>query len=225
MHATVPMEAPWLGIALINHWSRELDLDIAQLKREVAHLIALHPRVIEFLKALAALGKRRVLVTNAHPKSIALKMEKTRLADYFEHRICSHDLELPKEADGFWPRLQTIEPFDRARTLFVDDSPRVLRVAKSYGFRWLLAVLAPGSRSPALVPGMSGEFPAIRYCADLLSDLDARIGERALHSVRSGRIGVGMANPPSQYVNVMKTGSRKGPWYMREPARPPLDLS
>jgi len=194
LHARYRAHEGTLAWYCVDHWSRELDLDIAQLKREVAHLITLHPRVIEFLKALAALGKQRVLVTNAHPKSIALKMEKTRLADHFEHRICSHDLGLPKEADGFWPRLQTIEPFDRARTLFVDDSLRVLRAAKSYGFHWLLAVLAPGSRSPALMPGMSGEFPAIRCCADLLPDLDARIGERAPHSVQSGRTGVGVTN-------------------------------
>jgi len=43
----------------IEHWSRELGLDIARLKREVAHLIALHPQVIDVLEALAALDKRR----------------------------------------------------------------------------------------------------------------------------------------------------------------------
>ncbi|MCB2261483.1 MAG: GMP/IMP nucleotidase [Candidatus Thiosymbion ectosymbiont of Robbea hypermnestra] len=154
----------------VEHWSRELGLDIARLKREVAHLIAMHPRVTDFLEALAALGKRRVLVTNAHHKSLALKMEKTLLAEHLEQIICSHDLGVPKESADFWPRLQAIEPFDRERTLFVDDNPRMLQTAKSYGFRWLLAVLSPDSKAPAQKPG---EFPAVRYCADLLPELSA----------------------------------------------------
>ena len=59
----------------LDYWSRELALDIATLKREIAHLIAVHPHVVEFLNALRAAGKRVVLVTNAHPRSLALKME------------------------------------------------------------------------------------------------------------------------------------------------------
>ncbi len=152
----------------VEHWSRELGLDIALLKQEIGHLIAVHPQVTDFLETLSTLGKRRVLVTDAHPKSIALKMEKTRLAGHFEHIICSHELGVPKQAHDFWPRVQTIEPFDRERTLFVDDSPRVLQTAQSYGFRWLLAVLAPDSQASPQEPG---EFPAIRHCADLLPSM------------------------------------------------------
>jgi len=152
----------------VEHWSRELGLDIAFLKREVGHLIAMHPQVVDFLEALTALGKRRVLVTNAHPQSLALKLEKTPLAGHFERIICSHDLGTPKEADDFWPRVQTIEPFNRARTLLIDDSPQVLETARDYGFRWLLAVLAPDSEEPVREPI---EFPAVRYCADLLPDM------------------------------------------------------
>jgi HAD superfamily hydrolase (TIGR01509 family) len=152
----------------VDHWSRELGLDIALLKEEVDHLIAVHPHVIDFLQALATRGKRRVLVTNAHQKSIALKMERTPLAGHFERIICSHDLGVPKESNDFWPRLHAIEPFDRKRTLFVDDSPRVLRVAKDYGFRWLLAVLTPDSKAPAREPD---EFPAVEHFADLLPKL------------------------------------------------------
>ena len=160
----------------VDHWSRELDLDIALLKEEVDHLISVHPHVTDFLEALSSLGKRRVLVTNAHRKSVALKMEKTRLAGHFERILCSHDLGAPKESDDFWSRVQAIEPFDRARTLFVDDSPSILQAARSYGFRWLLAVLAPDSKAPDREPG---EFPAIRHFADLLPGLrSARLKSR-----------------------------------------------
>jgi putative hydrolase of the HAD superfamily len=154
----------------VDHWSRELGLDIALLKQEVEHLIAVHPHVVDFLEALAERGKRRVLVTNAHQRAIALKMEKTRLAGHFERIICAHDLGLAKEAPGFWERVEAIEPFDAARTLFVDDSPRVLANARDYGFRWLLEVLKPDSRAGLRE---SGDFPAIAHFADLLPGLRA----------------------------------------------------
>jgi putative hydrolase of the HAD superfamily len=149
----------------IDHWSRELGLDIALLKEEIDHLIAVHPQVLEFLEALAARGMRRVLVTNAHQKAIALKMRKTRLVGHLERIISAHDLGLAKENPGFWPLVQAIEPFDPERTLFVDDSPTVLRAAQDYGFHHLLAVLAPDSRSPARE---AEEFLAIHGFGELL---------------------------------------------------------
>lgn len=133
----------------MDHWSRELGLDIALLKAEVDHLIAVHPHVVDFLDAARALGKRIVLVTNAHQKALELKMERTRLHGYFNAVICAHDLGLPKEQREFWERLQRIEPFDKTRTLFVDDSLPVLESAREYGIGFLLRVLKPDTRGPS----------------------------------------------------------------------------
>ena len=152
----------------VDHWSRALGLDIALLKSEVDHLIKVHPFVIDFLDALAGRGKRRVLVTNAHQKSIALKMQRTRLGGHLERVICAHDLKLAKEAPGFWQRVQRIEPFDPTRTLFVDDNLDVLRAAQTYGFRWLLAITEPDSRKP---PQGVDEFPAVARFELLLPQL------------------------------------------------------
>mgnify|MGYP001164712200 CR=1 FL=1 len=149
----------------LDHWSRELALDIATLKREIAHLIAVHPHVVEFLNALRAAGKRVVLVTNAHPRSLALKMEKTRLAGHFDVIVCAHDLGLVKEQPEFWPCLQEIEPFNPAATLLVDDNPAILHTAHAYGIAHLVAVLQPDSGDP---PRLPGEFPAIRNFSELL---------------------------------------------------------
>jgi len=149
----------------IDRWSRKLGLDIALLKEEVDHLIAVHPYVLAFLEALQRAGKRRVLVTNAHQKSIALKLQRTPLAGHLERIICSHDLGVAKEDPDFWPRVQAVEPFDKERTLFVDDSPPVLAAARDYGFRWLLAVLKPDSKVPERSPG---EFPAVRDFSQLM---------------------------------------------------------
>jgi putative hydrolase of the HAD superfamily len=152
----------------IDHWSRELGLDIALLKEEVDHLIAVHPHVIDFLDELMCAGKQRVLVTNAHQKTLALKMEKTRLAGFFDRIICSHQLGLPKEHPEFWHRLQNICPFDKERTLFVDDSPSVLDSAREYGINWLLAVLCPDSKGPLRE---AGEYQAIRDFSEITPGL------------------------------------------------------
>jgi len=149
----------------VDHWSRELGLDIALLKEEVGHLISVHPHVVEFLQAVRSLGRRIVLVTNAHQKSLALKLERTALKGYLDVVVCAHDLGLPKEDPLFWDRLQQVEPFDRQRTLFVDDSQAVLKSARDYGIRWLLAVISPDTRGPARDPG---DFPAIRDFSEIL---------------------------------------------------------
>lgn len=132
----------------LDYWSRELGLDIAALKEEVSHLIAVQPHVPEFLAALKTARKRIVLVTNAHDKSLSLKMDRTGLRDRFDAIVSAHSLGLPKEAVEFWDHLQTREPFDRSRTLLIDDNLAVLRSAQSYGITHLLAVHQPDRGAP-----------------------------------------------------------------------------
>ncbi len=145
-----------------------MGLDIALLKEEVDHLIRVHPHVVDFLQAMKRRGKRLVLVTNAHQKSLALKLDRTQLGGYFDAVICSHDLGLPKEDRAFWDKLQQVEPFDPVKTLFVDDSPSVLESAKAYGIRWLLAVLKPDTKEP---PREAGAFDAIHDFSEILPGL------------------------------------------------------
>lgn len=130
----------------VDYWSRELDLDIAKLKIEVNHLIAVHPHVIEFLDQLRAAGKRIVLVTNAHGKSVNIKFEQTQIGKHFDLVVCAHDIGLPKEHLDFWQRLQSTEKFDPNSTLLIDDSLPVLHSAKAYGISHLLAVFNPDSK-------------------------------------------------------------------------------
>ena len=149
----------------LDYWTRELALDIVTLKREIEHLIAVHPHALEFLDALRAAGKRVALVTNAHPRSLALKMEKTRLTGHFDAIVCAHELGLVKEQAEFWPRLREQEPFDPRATLLVDDNPAILRTARRYGIAHLVSVLRPDSTHPSKPPG---EFPAIDDFSELL---------------------------------------------------------
>jgi len=142
----------------VDHWTRELGLDIPQLKEEVAHLIAVHPHVPDFLAAARAGGRRVVLVTNAHGVSIDLKFRRTALGRHFDRVVSAHEIGVPKERPEFWARLAAVEPFDPARTLLVDDSLPVLRSAQAHGIAQLVAVRRPDST----LPGRDGgEFPAI----------------------------------------------------------------
>ena len=130
----------------LDYWTERLGLNIPELKEEIAHLINVLPDVTEFLDALAARGKRRVLATNAHEKSLALKMRKTHLDQHLDRLLSSHQLGHAKEFDEFWPALQQVEPFDPQRTLFVDDSMSVLKSAERYGIANIVAITFPDSQ-------------------------------------------------------------------------------
>lgn len=132
----------------LDYWSRELDLPIRALKREIAHLIALRPAADTFLAALRAAGKRVVLITNAHPDSLSLKLERVELARWFDRLISSHEYGFPKEDQQFWHALAHDVDFDPARSLFIDDSLPILRSARRFGIAHLLAVSEPDSRGP-----------------------------------------------------------------------------
>lgn len=132
----------------IDFWSRELGLDILALKRELEHLIAVHPGVHEFLHAVRLSGRRLVLVTNAHARVLELKMHRTDLEPHFDAVLSAHEFGLPKEAAGFWDRLHGAEPFDSATTLFVDDSLNVLQAARAHGIAQVVAIARNDARHP-----------------------------------------------------------------------------
>lgn len=132
----------------VDYWSDQLALDIPLLKEEVDHLIAVHPHVVDFLSALKATQKRCVLVTNAHGKSLTLKMNRTRLAGYFDNIVCAHDLGFPKETQNFWHKLQLVEPFEAEKTALVDDSIPILDSGSRFGIKQLFSIRKPDSKGP-----------------------------------------------------------------------------
>lgn len=149
----------------IDFWSRTLQLDLAALKREVREHIAWLPRAEEFVRRVRAAGKRLVLVTNAHPQTLAVKDEHLDFRGHFDAVYSSHPFGAPKEDARFWPALHAAEAFDPRRSLFVDDSLSVLRAARAYGLAWIYAILRPDSSLPARV---IEEFPAVASVHELL---------------------------------------------------------
>ncbi|MGD8977930.1 MAG: GMP/IMP nucleotidase [Gammaproteobacteria bacterium] len=148
----------------LDYWSRELGMDIAGLKEEVRDHIDFLPDVPEFLRAVRQADKRLVLVTNAHPETLRLKLRRTGLQRFLDALHSSHDIGLPKEDISFWERLRVIEPFEPERTALVDDSLPVLRAAHDYGIGRVIAIRRPDSTRPARAVE---EFPGVDRLADL----------------------------------------------------------
>ena len=89
-----------------------------------------------------------VLATNADRASLALKLPLTGLENYLDAIISSEDVGAAKEEQAFWFALQEREPFDPARTLFIDDNARVLESAREFGIKHLLGIKQPDSQRP-----------------------------------------------------------------------------
>lgn len=165
LHAMFRSQERTLNWTDLDYWSDRLGLDIPLLKREIDHLIAVHPHVVAFLTYLRQQGKRVHLVTNAHGKTLDLKMHKTRLGAYFDRIISAHDLGLPKEDEQFWPALQRVIPYTPASTMLGEDSEVNLSTAEKFGIGYLIYVCRFSSTTP---PVPSARFHSIHYFNELI---------------------------------------------------------
>jgi len=132
-----------------DYWSNQLSMDINGLKAEVGERVGYRPHVRAFLSSLRERGLYTVIATNCHPDPLAMKLERTGLNTLVDDIVSSHQLGKPKEDPAFWQALHRVTPYDRSRTLMVDDSFPVLESAAKAGIAQLLAVLAPDSQQPA----------------------------------------------------------------------------
>lgn len=154
-----------LAWADLDHWSQVLGMDIPELKRRVDALIAVHPHVFDFLEFCRKKGKQVCLVTNAHHKTLAIKLAKASLAECWDQMVCAEEIGAAKEEAEFWPRLERYLGFDKNRTMLVDDTERVLDAASAYGLRNLVHVARPSSRAPQR---FSVRYPSIIYFCELI---------------------------------------------------------
>ncbi len=152
----------------LDYWSEELRLDIPLLKKKVNHLIAKRPQVTEFLTFLEKMEKDIYLVTNAHPKTIEVKLDKVDIEQHFTTIYCSKDAGAAKEQPEFWTQIEQSLPFSRSKTLFADDTEKVLLSAHRYGLRHLLHIAKPSSKLPA---SFSQTFPSIINFDELMGNL------------------------------------------------------
>ena len=155
----------------LDYWTEKLDLPIVELKREIKHKIALRPDTLPFLDALKQANKKVVLVTNAHPDSLSLKVERTELDKHIDLLISTHNYGVTKESQTLWKKLQEDLNFDNDKTLFVDDSLTILDSAKKFGIKHLLSVANPDSKRPALNEVQLKGYPYITDYRHIINDI------------------------------------------------------
>ena len=149
----------------LDYWSDRLGLDIPELKIRINHLIDVHPYVPDFLSFCKKIGKTVYLVTNAHPKTLAIKMDKTEIGHLFDRIICAEEVGMAKEDQRFWTELEQIIGFEKNRTMLADDTEKVLASAERYGMGMLIFVARSSSRKPVVY---SEKYPSIEYFKELI---------------------------------------------------------
>lgn len=149
----------------LDFWSRELAMDVPKIKSAVREQVSWIPGAEAVLQRLRALGKRVVLVTNAHPDTLAIKDSHVDLTGHLHAVYSSHSFGAPKESADFWPSFRQREPFDPERTLFVDDSLPVLAAARAFGIRWIRGIRRPDSGRPSRA---LADFDGLETIADLI---------------------------------------------------------
>ena len=154
----------------LDYWAEQTNLPITELKKEVQHLIKLREDAHDFLVALKESGREIILVTNAHPGSLSLKIEQTQLDKYFDKLYSTHEFGVTKESQLLWQRLQEKQYFTPSSTLFVDDSINILDSAKQFGIKHLLAVANPDSKQAVKE---INHYPAITDFRTLIDDIKA----------------------------------------------------
>lgn len=152
----------------LDYWAEKLDLDIVEAKREIMHLIEIRSDCIPFLDALKASKRNIALVTNAHPGSLSLKVERTQLDSHIDTLISTHQFGVSKESQSLWEQLQAHLGFNPATTLFVDDSERILDAAKTYGIAYTLGITNPDLKKPDI--NINGHATTNNYL-DHISDI------------------------------------------------------
>jgi len=142
----------------LDYWTKKLELDVPAIKDALRHRIAAHPDSLDFLGFLRARKIPVHLVTNAHPKTLAIKMEKTGLDAHLDRMVTAFDVGCLKSRVDYWVKSEAILGFDPATTLYVDDDESALLSAESHGIRHLVH---RSKSSSALPPQASAKYRSI----------------------------------------------------------------
>jgi ribosome-associated heat shock protein Hsp15 len=94
-----------------------------------------------------------------------LKVNDTEIDKELDAIFTSHEFNEPKESQLFWSKLAHQIAFDPKRTLFIDDSIRILEAAKKFGIKSILGINKPDStKNVNLISG----FDSISYFDEIL---------------------------------------------------------
>ena len=118
----------------LDYWSNMLGIDIEAEKRSDESLsrIRLYDNVVDTLSELKK-HTRLILITNAHRKTLNIKLEKFNIEPYFHEMICAHELYYVKEDLQLWYMLRSKYKLNFDRTMLVEDTINNINVALSAG--------------------------------------------------------------------------------------------
>jgi len=131
-----------------DRWAEFFGIDLIEAKKQLAHLIRYRPHAKQFLEALRPLPLRTIIATNAHPDVIQLKLDVVPLNTLVDGIVSSHQYGVAKEHPNFWTALFDEYSINPNRTVFMDDSPRVLDAADRAGVREIVEIRHPNLSEP-----------------------------------------------------------------------------
>lgn len=150
----------------IDYWQEELGMDIMALKEQEAHRLDFRPNVKTFLDFLLNKNITPVLITNAHPKSLDLKMQRCSLHPWIKEQFSTHNFNLAKEHPDFWNHFSNEYAFDKTKCVFIDDNEAVLNNAERFGIAHLFSIAYPDSTQTEV---NVSRFPLIRDFLDIIA--------------------------------------------------------
>ena len=118
----------------VDYWSNMLDVDVVAEKRSSISFdkIKLYEGVTATLDKLKD-KYRIILITNAHRKTLNIKLEKYDLSPYFDDMVCAHELYYVKENIQLWYMLKVRFKLDYAKTILIEDTLNNINVGLSAG--------------------------------------------------------------------------------------------
>ena len=130
----------------LDYWSNMLGLDIEQekLSKDMLDRIQLKEGALDFLENNHQ-NKNLFLVTNAHIKTLKIKMKKIPLTKYFKMVICSHELKHVKEEIAFWFILRNKLGIDYKASLLIEDTIDNIKSAYHAGLKSILIGNSPSN--------------------------------------------------------------------------------
>jgi putative hydrolase of the HAD superfamily len=121
----------------LDYWTNILNIDITKekKKKKIMDKIKLKKNVIATLKYLKSKNKNLYLVTNAHKKTLDIKLSKFPLNEYFDHTICSHELKYIKEDIQFWYILRQYLNINYQKSILIEDTIENINSAYHAGLK------------------------------------------------------------------------------------------
>lgn len=155
----------------LDFWSERLGLDIFAMTTVQGPKAVLREDTAPFLEALKSCGKKRILLTNAHPYNLAVKLQHTGLAQHLDLLLSTHTFGYPKEDQRLWQAVVAHTGLNKARTVFIDDSEPILDAAAKFGIRYCLGVANPDS---GMVDKTYQRHPAVNDYRRLIPSLNVK---------------------------------------------------